>query len=247
MSAIERERPLVDHPRCPYCHEFVRPGDDEAKQSCGSCMAWHHAECWGEHGGCAACNRRDTGSARDTEARRGVATQDAQKGEVSPPRARRASATAGMALLVALAMLLLLVALRRPAPHLEHLPQHLEAGDNSWRDGLANARNEVERTHWARLGAESGDPGAMNQYGYRLSVGLGCEQDGAAAAEWGLKAAKLGHAEAMFGLGQLFEAGNGVPQDLGEAVYWYRQAVQAGDTLAGPRLDALLIQHPHLR
>jgi eukaryotic-like serine/threonine-protein kinase len=50
-----RAEARVEHPRCPYCHEGVRPADD--KEPCLGCMAWHHAACWDEHGGCAACGR----------------------------------------------------------------------------------------------------------------------------------------------------------------------------------------------
>lgn len=40
-------------PRCPYCHETV--GASATKTGCEECMAWHHKECWTEHGGCSAC------------------------------------------------------------------------------------------------------------------------------------------------------------------------------------------------
>lgn len=43
----------VEGPRCPYCHETVTPAD--AKRACERCMAWEHAECWGEGGGCVSC------------------------------------------------------------------------------------------------------------------------------------------------------------------------------------------------
>lgn len=45
----------VEHPRCPFCHLGVRPGVAEARRACEACMAWHHAECWAEHGRCSAC------------------------------------------------------------------------------------------------------------------------------------------------------------------------------------------------
>lgn len=60
---MEREgaRIKIDRPRCPFCHEAV--GSEDAKRGCEECMAWHHAECWAEHGRCAACGfvaaRRD--------------------------------------------------------------------------------------------------------------------------------------------------------------------------------------------
>ncbi|HBP20397.1 MAG TPA: hypothetical protein DEA08_21720 [Planctomycetes bacterium] len=41
------------HPPCPYCHGPVEPR--AIKAACDGCMAWHHKECWDEHGTCAAC------------------------------------------------------------------------------------------------------------------------------------------------------------------------------------------------
>jgi hypothetical protein len=38
---------------CPYCKEDVRPTDE--KVACDGCMAWHHADCWVDHGACSAC------------------------------------------------------------------------------------------------------------------------------------------------------------------------------------------------
>ena len=51
MSAeITREPPRarVEHPRCPFCHEGVRPA--AAEQACVGCMAWHPEGCWSEDG-----------------------------------------------------------------------------------------------------------------------------------------------------------------------------------------------------
>lgn len=48
-----RARIKVDKPRCPFCHEAVDAEED--KRACDACMAWHHAECWTEHGRCATC------------------------------------------------------------------------------------------------------------------------------------------------------------------------------------------------
>ena len=39
--------------RCPYCH--VSLAGAEPKKGCDSCLAWHHAECWDEHGRCSTC------------------------------------------------------------------------------------------------------------------------------------------------------------------------------------------------
>ncbi len=57
------------HPRCPYCHDPVRPGAVEAKRSCSACMAWHHAACWEDHGGCAACEAVEDGALPQAEPR----------------------------------------------------------------------------------------------------------------------------------------------------------------------------------
>lgn len=53
-------------------------------------------------------------------------------------------------------------------------------------------------------------------------------------------------AEAMFGIARLLETGDGVARDEERAARWYRRAVAAGDTQAGPRLDALLRRRPDL-
>ena len=51
---VERERHLIQHPRCPFCHDAVAPEDEKA--ACAACMAWHHRECWAEAGACGACS-----------------------------------------------------------------------------------------------------------------------------------------------------------------------------------------------
>lgn len=43
----------VERERCPFCHESIEPSAD--KVACNDCMGWHHAACWTEHSGCAAC------------------------------------------------------------------------------------------------------------------------------------------------------------------------------------------------
>lgn len=42
----------VQRPRCPFCRDDVEPGTGTG---CSLCMAWSHAACREEHGGCAAC------------------------------------------------------------------------------------------------------------------------------------------------------------------------------------------------
>ena len=56
MSEQVRGRVHVEGPRCPFCRDEVRPTQD--KEACKSCMAWLHAECWSEGGGCASCGAR---------------------------------------------------------------------------------------------------------------------------------------------------------------------------------------------
>jgi hypothetical protein len=43
--------------RCPYCHENIVAGGDEAKSICDFCLAVHHSDCMQEYGRCAACKR----------------------------------------------------------------------------------------------------------------------------------------------------------------------------------------------
>jgi len=52
-----REGIRVERPRCPYCHGDLDPG--QAKHGCEACLAWHHRECWDEHGACSACGARE--------------------------------------------------------------------------------------------------------------------------------------------------------------------------------------------
>ena len=48
---LRERQPLLDAPRCPYCHgDFVvRPEVEHCCLGCGTPM---HAACWREHGGC---------------------------------------------------------------------------------------------------------------------------------------------------------------------------------------------------
>ncbi len=52
----------VTRPRCPYCHDEVSQGD--VKVACDACMSWHHRDCWGEQGACAACGHERTSEGR---------------------------------------------------------------------------------------------------------------------------------------------------------------------------------------
>ena len=52
-GSLEQAIRFPERPRCPFCHDAIE-GEGE-KQGCGSCMAWHHTECWAEAGKCASC------------------------------------------------------------------------------------------------------------------------------------------------------------------------------------------------
>ena len=57
------------HPRCPYCHEDVRP-DDADKRPCLECMAWHHDACLTAHRRCAACDEPEKPTQRPRRRKR---------------------------------------------------------------------------------------------------------------------------------------------------------------------------------
>ena len=60
--------PLVNQPRCPYCHGEVRPAEEQT--ACQRCRAWHHSSCLNEGGGrCAACGRGASRSALEDKIR----------------------------------------------------------------------------------------------------------------------------------------------------------------------------------
>ncbi|MDF1663901.1 MAG: hypothetical protein P1V97_19175 [Planctomycetota bacterium] len=52
---MEKTAQIVNHssPKCPYCHDSVTA--ESEKTACESCMAWHHLDCWREHGACSTC------------------------------------------------------------------------------------------------------------------------------------------------------------------------------------------------
>lgn len=65
---MEQERPRVElrHAVCPFCKVSVRP--EQGKVACDSCMAWHHRECWTDHGACSACGFATVSGATGTPA-----------------------------------------------------------------------------------------------------------------------------------------------------------------------------------
>lgn len=85
--------------------------------------------------------------------------------------------------------------------------------------------------------AEAGDVEAQFQVAEKYYVGLGVDEDEAAAAEWYEKAALQGHVESMMKLGQLYYlGGDGVPEDEDEAKKWYKKAAKAGNREAKEKL-----------
>ena len=62
-------------PRCPYCHESVEISS--SKTACESCMAWHHKECWQEHGGCSACGLRTNTNSTHSQVERTIEVREA--------------------------------------------------------------------------------------------------------------------------------------------------------------------------
>lgn len=67
---------LVEHPRCPFCHDALGPADDATP--CLTCRAWQHADCASEGAGrCGAC--------------RAVAHRAPVRVKVSPREASRAA------------------------------------------------------------------------------------------------------------------------------------------------------------
>ena len=85
--------------------------------------------------------------------------------------------------------------------------------------------------------AEAGDVEAQFQVAEKYYVGLGVDEDEAAAAEWYEKAAMQGHVESMMKLGQLYYlGGDGVPEDEDEAKKWYKKAAKAGNREAKEKL-----------
>lgn len=233
MNHVETTEPQVqvDHPRCPYCHTDVIPGQGE-KQSCGECMAWHHQACWDEHSGCSACNR---GRPATSPSGRSVPLK-----RTGPSLLRRTASL--LAVLVALGALGWQL---NTAPPEQEPPTVVEV-DTSWHSEFLAAETEAEKTRWCRVGAEAGDPAAMNLLGFRLAGGIGCATDFTEAAEWGRKGAELGHSNAMFGYARMLEGGYGVEQDLAAAAHWYRRALEAGDPQAQHHLERLLKAHPEL-
>jgi len=60
MDVVQQHGIHIEQPRCPYCHEAIRPEDEQL--ACNSCRAWHHEACWAEgRERWSACGARKTG------------------------------------------------------------------------------------------------------------------------------------------------------------------------------------------
>lgn len=53
MESLNSNSISIDRPRCPYCHDDIRPEDE--KRGCAQCMTWFHEECLQELGRCTNC------------------------------------------------------------------------------------------------------------------------------------------------------------------------------------------------
>jgi hypothetical protein len=56
---------LLQHPRCPYCHDEIAKG--ERPEVCAECHALHHADCYQTHGACSACGKDGVTAVRPVE------------------------------------------------------------------------------------------------------------------------------------------------------------------------------------
>lgn len=111
-----------------------------------------------------------------------------------------------------------------------------------YRDGHGVERDYAEALKWFRIGAEQGDPDAMNEAATMLDQGQGCEVDHASAAKLFQKSADLGSAGGQLHLGNLYKSGrvDGFAQDLNRAVELYRLAAgQDHANFSGPAFNNL--------
>lgn len=101
----------------------------------------------------------------------------------------------------------------------------------------------AQATEALRSMAESGNPEAMNLYGYLLLSGEeGVERDPAAGLSWLTKAANAGDVKAASNLGWLFIDGNLVEQDYVAGAKWLAKAADAGLPVAQSLLGDLYLE-----
>ncbi len=92
---------------------------------------------------------------------------------------------------------------------------------------------------WERMGAESGDPGAMIQMGFAYLTGDGVERDPVKAVEYYRMAADLDEPVAQYNMGIQCARGEGIKRDFAEAIRWMELAADNGDADAPGQLKIL--------
>jgi hypothetical protein len=108
--------------RCPFCHEQLAAAESslDARVECAACRASHHAECFVENEGCAACRERAVRLAGESDpVPLGVLAARVERGTLEPPAPPRFVVTRVVALtsLLAAVLLFLIAGLSvQPAP-----------------------------------------------------------------------------------------------------------------------------------
>lgn len=83
-------------------------------------------------------------------------------------------------------------------------------------------------------------PATLFRTGLAHLTGTGATVDHNTGLKLLYKAAIQGHGEAMYTIGLLYERGHVVAQNTSQALVWYKKAVEAGETRATSRQNALL-------
>ena len=131
------------------------------------------------------------------------------------------------------------VAIMKGLIALGYLPAQVNLG-SLYFGGCGSIPADVkEGVRLTREAAEKGDPMAQANLGACCAMGVGVEQDYAAAMQWYRKAAEQGSPQGQYGVGVMYEFGEGVPRDLDEARRWYQLAAAQGEERSIARLEAL--------
>jgi TPR repeat protein len=127
----------------------------------------------------------------------------------------------------------------------KHLPNHVEklmceigvallneaATVGSLRMDSRTYFQEVAGERWLRQAAESGNPQAMYEWGWRMVCGEACiAQDIDTGKKLLRQAAEAGETKAMWEMGSLLLDGEYLPRDEQEGRLWYERAIAQGDT-----------------
>jgi TPR repeat protein len=110
----------------------------------------------------------------------------------------------------------------------------------AYRQGDGVPRDLTLARRWARMAAEAGHAGAMNDLGQMLDEGLGGPRDEAAAARWYGEAARRGIAGAQHSLAAMLRDGRGVEGDLVAAEGWLRRSALQGHASAASDLSGMI-------